>query len=73
MEAAGFIKERVGLFKDFTTERIKELVDGSVIRSFESNEAIAHQGAEARQGHDSRIFRLSVTLLFEGRSDPQAD
>jgi acetate kinase len=47
MDAAGFIKERVGLFKDFTAKRIKELVDGSLVRSFENNEAIAHQGAEA--------------------------
>ena len=47
MDAVGFIKERVGLFKDFTAERIKQLVDGSLVRSFETNEAIAHQGAEA--------------------------
>jgi hypothetical protein len=26
MDAGGFIKERVGLFKDFTAERIKQLV-----------------------------------------------
>jgi acetate kinase len=47
MEAGGFIKEHVELFKDFSADRIKELVDGSLVRSFESNEAIAHQGAEA--------------------------
>jgi acetate kinase len=47
VDAAGFIEERVGLFKDFPAERIKELVDGSLVRSFEANEAIAHQGAEA--------------------------
>ena len=47
MDAAGFIKERVGVFKDFSAERIKQLVDGSPIRSFDTNEAIAHQGAEA--------------------------
>ena len=47
MDVAGFIKERVGLFKDFNAERIKELVDGSLLRSFEANEAIAHQGAKA--------------------------
>ena len=47
MDTAGFIKERVDLFKDFTAERIKQLVDGSLVRSFEANEAIAHQGAEA--------------------------
>ena len=35
MDAEGFIKERVGLFKDFSAERIKELVvDGSVVGSF---------------------------------------
>ena len=47
MDATGFIKERVDLFKDFTAERIKQLVDGSLVRSFETNEAIAYQGAEA--------------------------
>ena len=47
MDAASFIKERVGLFKDFSAERIQELVDGSLVRSFEKNEAIAHQGAES--------------------------
>ena len=47
MDAAGFIKERVSLFKDFSAEKIKELVDGSLVRSFEAKEAIAHQGAEA--------------------------
>src|SRR5262249_34901119 len=39
--------ERVGLFKDFAPARIKELVDGSVVRSFEEYEAIAHKGADA--------------------------
>jgi acetate kinase len=47
LDTGTFIKERVGVFKDFTAERIKELVDGSIVRSFEANEAIAHQGAEA--------------------------
>ena len=47
MDTGAFIKERVGVFKDFTAERNNELVDGSVVQSFETNEAIAHQGAEA--------------------------
>src|ERR1700756_2607622 len=47
MDTGAFLKERVGVFKDFTAERIQELVDGSLVRSFEANEAIAHQGAEA--------------------------
>lgn len=47
MDPAGFLKEKVDLFKDFSAERIKQIVDGSVVRSFEAKEAIAHQGAEA--------------------------
>jgi acetate kinase len=47
VDTGAFIKERVGLFKDFTDEHIKELVGGSAVRSFETNEAIAHQGGEA--------------------------
>jgi len=47
VDAAGFIKEHVGLFKGFGDDRINELVAGSVVRSFETNEAIAHHGAEA--------------------------
>jgi len=47
MDTASFIKQKVGLFKDFSDERIKQLVNGSVVRSFETNEAIAYQGAEA--------------------------
>jgi acetate kinase len=47
LDTGAFLKERVGVFKDFSGERIKELVDGSIVRSFEANEAIAHQGAEA--------------------------
>src|SRR3954470_10042932 len=33
MDVIGFIKQRVDLFKDFTTERIRELVDDSLVRS----------------------------------------
>src|SRR6478735_129426 len=59
MDAPGFIKERVDLFKDFTAERIKQLVDGSVVQSFETNEAIAHQGAEA--AHFGVVLSGTVT------------
>ena len=47
MDVPGFLKENVGLFKAFGADRLKALVDGSVVRSFEAKEAIAHQGAEA--------------------------
>src|ERR1700745_288012 len=70
METAGFIKERVGLFKDFTTERIKELVDGSVIRSFESNEAIAHQGAEATHFGVILSGTVAASAVIDGARQP---
>src|SRR6516164_1956249 len=47
VDTGTFLKKNVSLFKDFNTDRIKELVDGSIVRSFETKEAIAHQGAEA--------------------------
>src|SRR4029078_5394795 len=47
IDPSTFIKERVGVFKGFPDDRLKQLVDGSQIRSFEANEAIAHQGTEA--------------------------
>src|SRR6201982_3043880 len=70
METAGFIKERVGLFKDFTPERVKQLVDGSLVRSFEANEAIAHQGAEAT--HFGVILRGKVapSAVIDGTRQP---
>src|SRR6476620_2699257 len=46
MDLLRFLKERVGIFKDFSADRIQQLVEGSRTRSFEANEAIAHQGAE---------------------------
>ena len=47
MDTQAFLKQRVRVFKNFTDERIKELINGSIMRSFEANEAIAYQGAEA--------------------------
>jgi acetate kinase len=47
MDTLGFIKERVAVFKDFSAERLKQLVDGSRVRSFEAKEAIMHRGGEA--------------------------
>ena len=66
VDAAGFIKERVGLFNDFSTDRIKELVDGSVVRSFESNEAIAHQGAEATHLGVILGGTVAVSAMIDG-------
>jgi acetate kinase len=70
MDPANFIKERVGLFKDFTAKRIKELVDGSLVRSFENNEAIAHQGAEAT--HFGVVLSGTVAASAETNGTRQA-
>ena len=70
MDAAGFIKERVSLFKDFTSQKIKELVDASLIRSFEANEAIAHQGSEAT--HFAVILNgtVAASAVSDGKREP---
>ncbi len=47
MDALGFIKERVAVFKEFSPDQLKKLVDGSRVSSFEAKEAIMHRGAEA--------------------------
>ncbi len=70
MDAAGFIEERVGLFKDFPSERIKELVDRSLVRSFEANEAIAHQGAEATHFGVVLSGTIAASAVTNGTRQP---
>src|SRR5215467_9985382 len=67
VDTGAFIKERLGLFKDFSDERIKELIDGSVVRSFEANEAIAHQGAEATHFGVVLNGTVAVTAVTGGK------
>jgi acetate kinase len=47
MNTRDFLKLKVGVFKEFSDERLQQLVSGSRVASFEANEAIAHCGAEA--------------------------
>lgn len=47
MNVAGFLEQRVGVFKDFSADSLRELVAGSRVRSFEPNEAVAHSGEPA--------------------------
>lgn len=47
MKPSVFLKQQVALFKNFSEERLQQLVSGSQSKSFEANEAIAHQGSEA--------------------------
>jgi acetate kinase len=42
-----FLKERVAAFREFSAEKLRALVEGSQVRSFEANETIMHQGDEA--------------------------
>jgi acetate kinase len=70
VDAGGFIKEHVELFKDFSTDRIKQLVDGSVVRSFESNEAIAHQGAEATHFGVILSGTVAASAVIDGSRQP---
>jgi hypothetical protein len=48
MNAHEFLERHVGLFRDFSAERLRQLVEGSRVVSFEASEAIAHQGEEPR-------------------------
>src|SRR5689334_9801294 len=66
IDPAGFIKERVGIFKDFTPDRLKQLIDGSRLASFEANEAIAHRGAEATHFGVVLSGKVSASVLSNG-------
>jgi len=66
IDLAGFIKERVGIFKDFTPDRLKQLVDGSRVASFEANEAIAHHGAEPTHLGVVLSGKVAASVLSNG-------
>lgn len=59
MNTADFLQQQVGLFKSFSAERLKQLVDGSRVASFEAREAIAHCGNEA--AHFGVVLSGTVT------------
>jgi acetate kinase len=70
MDMPGFLKKNVSLFKDFSADRIKDLVDGSVIKSFEANEAIAYQGAEATQFAVILSGTVAASAVSDGKREP---
>src|SRR5262245_8019773 len=70
MDVPGFLKNNVSLFKDFSADRLKELVDGSVIRSFETKEAIAHQGAEATHFGVVLSGTVAASAVTDGTRQP---
>jgi acetate kinase len=69
MDRAGFLKQKVDLFKDFSLERIKQIVDGSVVRSFEAKEAIAHQGAEATHFFVILSGTVAASAVADGKRE----
>ena len=66
MKTTEFLKLKVGLFKDFSDDRLRQLVNGSRVASFEANEAVAHCGEEA--AHFSVVLggAVSASMIGEG-------
>ena len=71
MDTVGFLKEKVGVFKDFNVDRLKQLVDGSTVRSYETNEAIAHQGAEPTHFGVLLSGTVGASAVAEGGKEQQ--
>jgi acetate kinase len=63
-----FLKQKVALFKDFPDERLRELVNGSRLLSFEAKEAVAHAGEQLM--HFSVVVNgtIGASILGEGGS-----
>jgi acetate kinase len=66
MNVLDFLKQNVGLFKDFSSERLQQLVDGSRAGSFEANEAIVHHGAEATHFGVVLSGTVSASVVADG-------
>ena len=68
MDTREFLKQRVGLFKDFSNEHLQQLIDGSRSVSFEAHQAIAHHGEEAT--HFGVVLNGSIAATLAGNGDP---
>jgi acetate kinase len=64
MNTTDFLKQRVGVFKDFSYARLQQLVEKSRVASFEANEAIAHGGDQA--SHFGVVLQGTVTASTVG-------
>jgi acetate kinase len=71
MNTTDFLKQQVGLFKDFPEARLKQLVEGSRTASFEANEAIAHCGDEA--AHLGVVLSGTVAASIPGDGGARQD
>ena len=70
---ASFLKEKVGLFRDFSAGHLQSLVAGSRAGSFEANEAIAHHGAEATHFGVVLSGAVNASILGDGGTRRLAD
>ena len=66
MNTTDYLRQNVGIFKEFSAERLQELVNGSRVGSFEANEAIIHQGQEATHFGVVLSGTVSVSVLGDG-------
>src|SRR4051812_15022750 len=66
MTTAEFLKTKVDLFKSFPDELVREVVDGSGVQSFETNEAVAHCGDEVTRFNVLLSGNVSASILGEG-------
>ena len=58
-DLVGLLKGEVALFKDFPDDRLRELVEGSEVATFEGNEAVIEFGEEGR----------FMGVLLEGKAE----
>jgi acetate kinase len=63
---ASFLKENVSLFRDIAPERLRPLVEGSRVGSFEAGETIMHQGDEATHLGVALSGTIHVSVLGDG-------
>lgn len=69
MTTAEFLKRSAPVFSEFSMERLRQLADGSLIRSFEANEAVVHRGAPAE--HFGVILSGTIAASATGEGGPQ--
>jgi len=61
-----FLMAKVALFQDFAPSRLGTLVDGSRVASFETNQAVMHQGSEATHFGIVLSGKIGITVLGDG-------
>jgi acetate kinase len=61
-----FLKEKVAVMKDFSSETLDELAHGSRVASFEANEAVAHCGDEVTHFGIVLSGSLSASAIADG-------